>query len=91
MRRAAAAAARRIAPSARDRLAASRSTTRPPPPVEPPVDAVQDYPDIVSAEGSPCPPVLVAEPRNGVTEDTQESLFDAAGPPPAYRLPDRAS
>jgi S-DNA-T family DNA segregation ATPase FtsK/SpoIIIE len=56
------------------------------------VDAVQDYPDIVSSEENVYEPdpVLVAD-LHEVTEDTQESLFDVAeAPPPEYRLPDRA-
>src|SRR5262245_29381470 len=61
-----------------------------PPPVL--VDAVQDYPDIVSSEENVYEPepVLVAD-LHEVTEDTQESLFDLAdAPAPEYRLPDRA-
>jgi S-DNA-T family DNA segregation ATPase FtsK/SpoIIIE len=58
--------------------------------LEPPVDAVQDYPDIVSTT----PPPLLPEHPFGpdeATEDTQTALFgtDAASPP-AYRLPDRS-
>ena len=56
------------------------------------VDAVQDYPDIVSSEENAYEPdpVLVAD-LHGFTEDTQESLFDVGqAPPPEYRLPDRA-
>ncbi len=58
--------------------------------LEPPVDAVQDYPDIVST----APPPLLAEPEfepDDPTEDTQTSLFASqAAPQPAYRLPDRS-
>jgi S-DNA-T family DNA segregation ATPase FtsK/SpoIIIE len=49
---------------------------------ESPVDAVHDYPDIVSTAP---PPVLFDEP----TEDTQTSLFEQEREPHAeYRLPD---
>jgi S-DNA-T family DNA segregation ATPase FtsK/SpoIIIE len=55
--------------------------------LEPPVDAVHDYPDVV---GENQPPPLLIEPRS--TEDPdQPSLFDA-GPVethPEYQLPDR--
>ncbi|HUY72080.1 MAG TPA: DNA translocase FtsK, partial [Gaiellaceae bacterium] len=58
--------------------------------VEAPVDAVQDYPDIVSTT----PPTLLPELGFGSddpTEDTQTALFATdATPPPAYRLPDRS-
>jgi len=64
--------------------------------VEPPVlvDAVQDYPDVVSSEENaykPAPLLVDAHETEAATEDTQESLFDMAdAPPPEYRLPDRA-
>jgi S-DNA-T family DNA segregation ATPase FtsK/SpoIIIE len=57
------------------------------------VDAVQDYPDIVSSEENAYEPepLLVALHEDEPTEDTQASLFDTAdAPPPEYRLPDRA-
>jgi S-DNA-T family DNA segregation ATPase FtsK/SpoIIIE len=57
---------------------------------ETPVDAVHDYPDVVTAAPAP-PPVSLVHGGDEPTEDTQQSLFDAARePPPAYRLPDRA-
>jgi len=61
-----------------------------PPPVL--VDAVQDYPDIVSSEENAYEPgPLLVQDLPGATEDTQASLFDVAdAPPPEYRLPDRA-
>jgi S-DNA-T family DNA segregation ATPase FtsK/SpoIIIE len=55
--------------------------------VPPPVDAVHDYPDVVSEHGTP-PPLVVDEPEL-VTEE-QVSLFDAAPAEHAdYHLPDR--
>jgi DNA segregation ATPase FtsK/SpoIIIE, S-DNA-T family len=56
---------------------------------ESPVDAVHDYPDLVSTS----PPVqLPSLPYDAdPSDDTQQSLFDAgAEPKPAYRLPDRS-
>ena len=98
-------AVRVVGRSARDRLdrpgrsqvtsccKAWRRPTPAPPPVL--VDAVQDYPDIVSSEENAYEPdpVLVAD-LHGVTEDTQESLFDigrrAAARVPAARPCDPA-
>jgi DNA segregation ATPase FtsK/SpoIIIE, S-DNA-T family len=54
---------------------------------ETPVDAVHDYPDLVSA----APPAVVAliEAAEDPTEDTQTTLFEAErAPRPEYRLPD---
>jgi S-DNA-T family DNA segregation ATPase FtsK/SpoIIIE len=56
-----------------------------------PVDAVHDYPDLVSV--SEPPPMLapVYAFDEGPTEDTQTSLFDVtAVPKPEYKLPDRS-
>jgi S-DNA-T family DNA segregation ATPase FtsK/SpoIIIE len=57
---------------------------------ETPVDAVHDYPDIVST----APPVQVPSfsyAAEEATEDTQQSLFEATEEPrPEYSLPDRA-
>jgi S-DNA-T family DNA segregation ATPase FtsK/SpoIIIE len=65
-----------------------------PPPVlarhDPPVDAVHDYPDVVST--SEPPPLLadLSEPDHETIPDEQPSLFDVTpGPPPEYTLPDR--
>jgi len=61
-----------------------------PPPVL--VDAVQDYPDIVSSEENAYEPapLLVDEYEDQPAEESQPSLFDTAdAPPPEYRLPDR--
>jgi DNA segregation ATPase FtsK/SpoIIIE, S-DNA-T family len=76
--------------------AARRSFQRPAPPLRvidgagpappsPPVDVVNEFPDILS-ETEPAP-LLVPEPA---TEPDQESLFDVSSrPQPDYRLPDR--
>jgi DNA segregation ATPase FtsK/SpoIIIE, S-DNA-T family len=57
----------------------------PPKPLAPPVDVVNEYPELVS-EGER-PPLLAEEP---VTQEDQTSLFDVGGEPSAeYRLPDR--
>jgi DNA segregation ATPase FtsK/SpoIIIE, S-DNA-T family len=61
-----------------------------PPPVL--VDAVQDYPDIVSSEENvrEPEPLLVDEHLGEPEEKTQGTLFETAhAPPPDYRLPDR--
>ena len=67
----------------------------PEPVLTPPVDAVHDYPDVVTESGAP--PPLVTQLREDedlhaedVTEE-QVSLFDALpAPAPEYKLPDRA-
>jgi DNA segregation ATPase FtsK/SpoIIIE, S-DNA-T family len=54
---------------------------------EAPVDAVHDYPDLVST----APPILLApmSEADDPTEDTQTSLFEAGREPrPEYRLPE---
>jgi hypothetical protein len=54
---------------------------------EAPVDAVHDYPDLVST----APPILLApiSEADDPTEDTQTSLFEADREPrPEYRLPE---
>lgn len=61
-----------------------------PPPVL--VDAVQEYPDVVSSEENAYEPepVLAARRDDEPAEESQGSLFDTASAPPAeYRLPDR--
>ncbi len=61
----------------------------PPVHLDPPVDAVHDYPDLVTDS----PALLVASDfaQEDPTEETQQSLFDAGEPQPAeYRLPDAA-
>jgi S-DNA-T family DNA segregation ATPase FtsK/SpoIIIE len=57
-------------------------------PVAPPVDVVNEYPDIVSG---PDPQPLLVETRADAAEPDQESLFDVTSEPAAvdYRLPDR--
>jgi S-DNA-T family DNA segregation ATPase FtsK/SpoIIIE len=65
---------------------------------QPPVDAVQDYPDVVSESPtslevlSSAPPIqLPSGAYDDPTEDTQTSLFAVeAAPPSEYRLPDRS-
>src|SRR5262249_23657171 len=58
-------------------------SSHPLPKAEPPVDAVHDYPDLVSA----APPELLA--ADEPTEDTQTSLFEPdLQPRPDYKLPD---
>jgi DNA segregation ATPase FtsK/SpoIIIE, S-DNA-T family len=62
-----------------------------PAPLEPPVDAVHDYPDLVSA--SPPQLVPVSFGHEEPTEETQQSLFEVTGERPErpeYRLPDRS-
>ncbi len=55
-----------------------------PRPLAPPVDVVNEYPELVSDHP---PPLLVAEPEE---EPDQASLFDVgAEPAPDYHLPDR--
>ncbi len=71
-----------------------QSPERQPDPGPPPVlvDAVQDYPDIVSSEENAYEPepLLVALHEDEPAEETQGSLFETAdAPPPEYRLPDR--
>ncbi len=59
------------------------------PKYEAPVDAVHDYPDLVSSS----PPVQLPTGRfdDDGTEDTQQALFDVgAAPKTEYRLPDRS-
>jgi S-DNA-T family DNA segregation ATPase FtsK/SpoIIIE len=70
------------------RYYADEPVAKPPPPL---VDAVQDYPDIVSSEENVYEPEpILVEPR-APAEDTQGSLFDTGAAPLAeYRLPDRA-
>jgi DNA segregation ATPase FtsK/SpoIIIE, S-DNA-T family len=78
----------------------ARSTRDPEPSFEPvsfdplpkydaPVDAVHDYPDLVSTSA---PVQLPSAPFDAdETEDTQQALFDTgAAPKVEYRLPDRA-
>jgi len=76
-------------------LAARRSLERPervlvPRSLEPPVDVVHDYPDVISA-GLSAPPELLVEPDfdDATTAESSLRLFDqpAAG---EYRLPDRS-
>jgi S-DNA-T family DNA segregation ATPase FtsK/SpoIIIE len=57
---------------------------------EPPVDAVEDYPDVISETGPP--PVLVPpEPEEPEPlHDDPPSLFDELEPLADYKLPDRA-
>jgi len=57
--------------------------------IEPPVDAEQDYPDLISETGPP--PVLVPEPERGPESD-ELTLFDdtRSTHEVEYRLPDRA-
>src|SRR5215218_4700221 len=55
----------------------------PPKPLAPPLDVVNEYPELVS-ESEP-PPLLIVEPEQ---EPDQTSLFDVGGEPAAdYRLP----
>ena len=53
----------------------------------PPVDAVQDFPDLV--EAAQPPPLLAAEPPAEETAESPAALFDPPVPPVEYRLPDR--
>src|SRR4051794_23675226 len=72
----------------------SRAATQPEPPrvtgpapLSPPIDAVHEFPDVVSDHGTP-PPLVAVEPDDETEEPL--SLFDAAPPEHAeYRLPDR--
>ncbi len=73
------------------------SSFHPLPKNEAPIDAVHDYPDLVSTSSAtapiPLPLPVLAQPAEEATEDTQGSLFhvgEEAGPKPEYRLPDRA-
>jgi DNA segregation ATPase FtsK/SpoIIIE, S-DNA-T family len=74
---------RRPAPRLQVIEGAAPAAVSPPQPLAPPVDVVNEFPELVS-EG---PPLLVPEPED---EPDQASLFDVA-PEPAgeYRLPDR--
>ena len=84
------------------RAAKTRRRARPPAPgaadrpalhliAEPPVDAVEDYPDVISETG---PPPMLIEPdhEHGPTplHDDPPTLFDELEPLTDYRLPDRA-
>ena len=64
----------------------------PPARLEPPVDAVQDYPDIVSeAPPAQTPQLVPSFPTDDPTDETQGSLFESeAEPVSEYRLPDRS-
>ena len=64
------------------------SSSHPPLRLEPPVDAVQDYPDLVSQQ--PAPQLVPAFETDDPTEETQGSLFETEPEPSEYRLPDRA-
>ncbi len=71
------------------------SSFHPLPKHESPVDAVSDYPDLVStpAVAAPIPLPVLAKPSDDeeATADTQASLFDVADVPRSeYVLPDRA-
>ena len=56
---------------------------------EAPVDAVHDYPDLVSASVPSLVPELTFAGGDDDTEDTQTALFETdAEPKPEYRLPD---
>ncbi len=72
------------------RLEPVYATTAPPRdlPHAPPVDAANDFPDIVGID-NPGPPPLLIQPERDYEPDTP-SLFDAAPPPGDYTLPDRA-
>jgi DNA segregation ATPase FtsK/SpoIIIE, S-DNA-T family len=59
--------------------------TPPPLPVTPPVDAEQEYPDLVTTE----PPPLIPG-RTEDLDDEHPSLFDVTEVGEEYRLPDRA-
>jgi S-DNA-T family DNA segregation ATPase FtsK/SpoIIIE len=57
---------------------------------EPPVDAVNDFPDVVGERANEPPPLLVAPPQED-DEPDQASLFDVTHEThEEYRLPDRA-
>jgi S-DNA-T family DNA segregation ATPase FtsK/SpoIIIE len=59
---------------------------------EAPVDAVHDYPDLVSEPPPVLAPVFNLEEDEPTADDTQQSLFDVdEAPLPEYRLPDRAA
>jgi S-DNA-T family DNA segregation ATPase FtsK/SpoIIIE len=56
-------------------------------PPAPPVDAVSEFPDVVTEADLPGPaPLLMAEERE---EPREQSLFDVGAPARDYRLPDR--
>ncbi len=81
-----------------ERLAASAPLEPVPatrPALSPPVDAVHDYPDVVTENGAP-PPLVTqldedgAHDRGEEATEEQVSLFDATPvPAPDYKLPDR--
>jgi DNA segregation ATPase FtsK/SpoIIIE, S-DNA-T family len=76
---------RRPAPRLQVLDGAAPATVTPPKPLAPPVDVVNEFPELVSER----PPQLVAEPEE---EPDQASLFDVAAQTTGteYRLPDRA-
>jgi DNA segregation ATPase FtsK/SpoIIIE, S-DNA-T family len=73
------------------RLEPAYATEAPPPvslrPHAPPVDAAEEFPDIVGVEHTGPPPLLVQPEHED--EPDQPSLFDAKLPTGDYRLPDR--
>src|SRR5436190_5321370 len=80
----------------RARRAHMREPSAPPAPViplraaEPPVDAVNDFPDVVGERTNEPPPLLV-EPRPPGDDPDQTSLFDVTHEThDEYRLPDRS-
>jgi DNA segregation ATPase FtsK/SpoIIIE, S-DNA-T family len=74
---------RRVEPAPRLAVLEGAGGGGPAKPLAPPIDVVNQYPDILT-EIQPPQPLLVD------AEATQESLFDAGvEPPPDYQLPDR--
>jgi len=74
---------RRAAPVPAEEPSLDPPSFHPLPRNEQPVDAVHDYPDLVSA----APPELLS--ADGPTEDTQTALFEPEqAPRPDYKLPD---
>ena len=61
-----------------------------PRPQAPPIDAAQEYPDIVGLDPPGPPPLLVPEREEGPEPDTYSLFADAPSQSGEYRLPDRA-